>query len=444
MTDIQNYSSNMNRQKTSRIPQFYKKSLPDRTKIIQEWSNTTDNEIRAITGDKRLSAKEASQMIENALGTFNLPLGIATNFLINSKDYLVPMAIEEPSVVAAVSNSAKLFRHGGGFNTKSDDPIMIGQIQILDIPDINEAHKNIQETKDKLLDKINSIGGSIVERGGGARDIQIRQLKDERIGDMLIVHLLYDCRDAMGANIINTSVEYIAPDIEVLTEGRVNLRILSNLTDTRKAYAKGMIPAEYLSRKDSEGKDVAKSIVEAGIFAEIDPYRATTHNKGIMNGIDAVVVATGNDWRAIEAGAHAYAARSGTYSSLTRWWQDEEGNLHGSIELPLAVGIIGGATLVHPTAQAVLKILDVQSAQELAEVIACVGLAQNFGAIRALATEGIQKGHMRMHARQIAIAAGADDAQVLSIVKRMISEGNIRLGRAKELLEQINHQSDSL
>lgn len=382
-------------------------------------------------------------MVENVIETYELPLGIATNFLINNKDYLIPMVIEEPSVIAAVSNAAKMFRRGGGFTTSSDTPLMIGQIQLADVKDPEATHQKIEENKELLLQKANEVGGSIIKRGGGARDIQIRTLKSTPIGHIVIIHLLFDTRDAMGANIINTAVEHITPTIEAITNTRVNLRILSNLSDQRKARAMGMIPQTELERDHISGQDVVKAIVEAGIFAEIDPYRAATHNKGIMNGIDAIVLATGNDWRAVEAGAHAYAARSGHYTSLSKWWADEDGNLHGSIELPLAVGIVGGATRVHPKAQLALKILGVASAQELAEVMAAVGLAQNLGALRALATEGIQQGHMRMHARQIAAAAGADPKQVPIIANMLIQEKTIRLERAKQLVQQMQEKEEN-
>ncbi len=380
-------------------------------------------------------------MVENAIGTFSLPLGIGTNFLINEKNYLIPMAIEEPSVIAAVSNAAKLFRAGGGFTTHSDEPVMIGQVQILDIDNLQHAKKQILKAKEQLLNEANKVGGSIVKRGGGARDIEVRLLPNTAIGDMLIVHLLFDTREAMGANAINTAAEHLAPLLEDLTGGRVNLRILSNLTDKRKAYAEGIIPADQLARGNISGKDAVKAIIEAGVFAEVDPYRATTHNKGIMNGIDAVVIATGNDWRAIEAGAHAYAARDGSYSSLTTWRQTDSGNLHGAIELPLAVGTVGGATRVHPVAGVAMKILGNPSSRELAEIIAAVGLAQNLAAIRALATEGIQQGHMRMHARQLAVAAGAKGALVGQVAGQMIDEDNIRLQRANEIMNQLKRES---
>jgi hydroxymethylglutaryl-CoA reductase len=427
----------MDKQKNSQISQFYKKSIQERQQVIQEWANL-NHEKAHLLESAGLSLEQANHMIENVIGTYNLPFGIGTNFLINQQDYLIPMVIEEPSVVAACSFAAKLFRSGGGFVTKSDRPVMIGQAQILDISDVDLATQTLQSNKDHILNKANEISGSILKRGGGAIDIEIRQFPNTSIGNMIVLHLLYDTRDAMGANAINTAVEYISPYLEEITGGRVNLRILSNLSDQRKAYAEGIIPKEALTTKTLSGEKVIQSIIEAAVFAEVDPYRATTHNKGIMNGIDAVLLATGNDWRAVEAGAHAYAVRDGSYSSLTKWWTDNNGNLHGRIELPLAVGIVGGATRVHPIAQIALQILGIESAHELAEIAAAVGLAQNFAAIRALATDGIQHGHMRMHARQLAVAAGAPSVAVQSIAQQMIQERNIRLERAKELVRQLN------
>lgn len=428
--------------KTSRLSGFYRQSTEERLSTIEQWAELSRQDIDTISGILGLSINDADHMIENAIGLFSLPLGIATNFLINKRDYLIPMVIEEPSVIAAVSNAGRLFREGEGFTTHSDEPIMIGQIQLLDIDNPQEAVNTINQHKQHLIEQVNQIGGSIIERGGGARDIETRIIPNTSIGHMVIIHLLYDTREAMGANAINTAVERLAPFVEEITGGRVNLRILSNLTDKRKAYAEGMIPAQFLARDEITGEQAVHSIVEAGIFAEVDPYRATTHNKGILNGIDAVVIATGNDWRAVEAGAHAYAARSGSYSSLTKWWQDNDGNLRGSIELPLAVGTVGGATRVHPTAGVALKILGNPSSRELAEIIACVGLAQNLGAIRALATEGIQHGHMRMHARQLAVAAGASGEQVNLVARQLVEEGNIRLQRAKEIVAELQDKKE--
>jgi hydroxymethylglutaryl-CoA reductase len=424
----------MPNERTSQLSGFYKQSYTERLALIREWLGLPPDAELPVDGG--LTQERAETMIENVIGRYSLPLAIGTNFLVNRRDYLIPMVIEEPSVVAAVSNAAKLFRQGGGFTASSDDPVMIGQIQVLDVPDMQRALAAIAAEKTALLAAVDSVSGSIVRRGGGARDLEARVFHDTPVGPMLVLHLLVDTRDAMGANAINTAAEAIAPQVETLTGGRVNLRILSNLADQRKARAEGVIPAAALAREDLSGEDVVRAIVEAGAFAEVDPYRATTHNKGVMNGIDAVVIATGNDWRAVEAGAHAYAACSGSYTSLTRWRQDDDGNLRGEIELPLAVGIVGGATRVHPTAQLALEILGVTSAQELAQVMAAVGLAQNLAAIRALATEGIQRGHMRMHARQLAIAAGAPTDLVPRIVQQMIAENNIRLERAQLLVQE--------
>ncbi|MCU0496975.1 MAG: hydroxymethylglutaryl-CoA reductase, degradative [Anaerolineae bacterium] len=426
----------MTTDKNSQISKFYKRSLKERREILKSWMN--DPAELDQTLDQGLTTAQADPMIENVIGIYSLPFGIATNFLINGKDYLIPMVIEEPSVVAAASNAAKLIRAGGGFTTRSDEPIMIGQIQILDVPDINKAIERIKTAEKQLMAMVDAIAGSIVKRGGGARGIETRVIPNTLNGDLLIVHLLYDTRDAMGANAINTAVEHIAPEIETLTSGRVNLKILSNLSDRRKAYAEGIVPAGELAQEKENltGVQVVDSIVEASVFAECDPYRATTHNKGIMNGIDAVVMATGNDWRAIEAGAHAYAARHGHYTSLTQWRKTENGDLQGRIELPMAIGTVGGATRVHPTAQLAMKILGIDAARELSEVIAAVGLAQNLAAIRALATTGIQHGHMRMHARQLAIAAGASPEMIGRVVEAMIKANNIRLEYAKTLVAQ--------
>ncbi len=423
--------------KSSRISGFYKRSLADRVAFVAEWAGLTSAEQTILSGATGLDAAAADNMIENAVGVYALPLGIATNFLINGADVLVPMVVEEPSVLAAVSNAARLFREGGGFITASDEPIMIGQLQVLDVPDLDLAERALLDQTPRLLALADEVGGSIVKRGGGARGLEVRRLNETTVGTMLIVHLLMDVRDAMGANAINTAVEYLAPEIEALTGGRVVLRILSNLTDRRKATAEGTIPASALATETLSGTQVVKTIVEAGAFAEADPYRAATHNKGIMNGIDAVAIATGNDWRALEAGAHAYAARAGRYTSLSQWWQDDAGDLHGRLTLPLSVGIVGGATRVHPAAGVALKIMNITSAGQLAQIIAAVGLAQNLAAIRALATEGIQRGHMRMHARQIAVAAGAQGAEVAQVVERMIADGAIRAEHAGTLLQAL-------
>ena len=426
----------MNR--TSRIPRFYDLTLPERIATIGQWADLSSEEVSVLAGFTGLRAQDADPMIENVVGVHALPLGVATNFLINDRDYLIPMAVEEPSVVAGCSFAAKLARDGGGFTARTDEPVMIGQIQVLDVRDPAAAGAAVLAIKDELKAEANKVDPVLVRLGGGARDVEVRPLPDTPAGPMLIVHLLVDVRDAMGANAVNTACEALAPLIERATGGRVNLRILSNLADRRTASAACRVPAAALHSGDTRGQDVARTIVEAWAFAAADPYRAATHNKGIMNGMDAVCIATGNDWRALEAGAHAYAARDGRYTALTRWRQDEAGDLRGEITLPVAVGIVGGATRVHPTAKVALKILGVKTAAELAQVMAAVGLAQNLAAIRALATEGIQKGHMRLHARQLAIAAGATGDQIEAVVERMVREGVIRLDRAEEIVKEMH------
>jgi hydroxymethylglutaryl-CoA reductase len=426
-------STNNNR--SARLSGFYKLPLDERLDIVAEFAGLNDEEKEILAG-RGLDAKQADLMIENSLGTFELPLGIAVNFLINGQDYLVPMAVEEPSVLAGVSNAAKLFRAGGGFTATATEPVMIGQIQVLDVPDLGAAVAAIKENKEALLEQANCCDRIIVDLGGGARDIIARPFPETPVGPMLIVHLLFDTRDAMGANAVNTAVEALAPMVADLTGGRTSLRILSNLADQRLATAEGTIPAAMLETHDIPGTEAARLIEEANAFAIVDPYRAATHNKGIMNGIDAVVIATGNDWRAIEAGAHTYAARNGRYQSLTEWHVDENGDLYGRLMLPMAVGMVGGATKVHPTAKVAMKILGVKSAPELAQVIASVGLAQNLAAIKALSTVGIQRGHMRLHARQVAMAAGAEDDQVQRIADQLVSEKQINIGRAQELLAE--------
>jgi hydroxymethylglutaryl-CoA reductase len=329
-----------------------------------------------------------------------------------------------------------LVREGGGFRTETTDPVMIGQIPVLEIPDMDAAISALQNSEGQITNIANACSPSIVQRGGGMRGMEIRPFPESPVGPMLVVHLLYDCRDAMGANAINTAVEEAAPLVAELTGGRVHLRILSNLSDRRLATARCTIPAgAFVPSGNGYAANIPRLIEEANAFAVVDPYRAATHNKGIMNGIDAVCIATGNDWRAIEAGAHAFAARSGTYRALTDWHVDKNGDLFGELTLPLAVGIVGGATKVHPTARVALKILGVETAEELAQIMAAVGLAQNLAAIKALATTGIQKGHMRLHARQIALAAGADEDQVEYLARQLVRENNIRVERAREILK---------
>lgn len=420
---------------SSRLPGFYKQSVDQRADTVAQWASLTDAERAILAADAPFDPALADKFIENVVGVFGLPLGVAANFQINGREVLVPMVIEEPSVVAAASYMAKLARDGGGFRTSSTPPEMIGQIQLLGLTDLDAARAAILEHEDELLEIAACCDKVVVEHGGGPRAIQVRSLPDTLAGPMLIVHLIFDCRDAMGANMVNTACESLAVPLERITGGRVGLRILSNLADRRLARAECVIPAASLAFDEFTGDEVVDGVVEAYAFAAADPYRAATHNKGIMNGIDPVVIATGNDWRAIEAGAHAYAARSGRYTSLSTWSKDADGNLVGTLELPMAVGIIGGATRAHPAAQVALKILGVQTASQLAEIAVAVGLAQNLGALRALATEGIQKGHMALHARQIAISVGADESQVDDIVSAMLAAGEINAGYARQLLD---------
>ncbi len=410
---------------------LYKHSLAERANIVAQWANLNAEEKEALTNGLPLSM--ADGMIENVVGLYNLPLGIAANFLINGQEVIVPMAVEEPSIVAGLSYAAKLTRSGGGFKTGSSQPVMIGQLQVLDLNDLDEALNKLKAIEAELLEKADH--DPVIRRfGGGAKGFEFRPLPNTPVGPMLIVHILYDCRDAMGANTVNTAAEIISPIIEKTTGGRVNLRIISNLADRRTATAECTVKASQLARGGMSGDQVVQGIVEAWAFAAADPYRAATHNKGIMNGIDAVAIATGNDWRAIEAGAHAFAARSGRYTSLTEWRRNENGDLTGRLHLPLAVGTVGGATKVHPAARAAIKILGNPNARRLAEIMAAVGLGQNLAAIRALATEGIQRGHMRLHARQVALAAGASPEQAQEIANQLVAEGNIKEARAKEIL----------
>ncbi|EUB99392.1 hydroxymethylglutaryl-CoA reductase, degradative [Rhizobium sp. CF080] len=377
----------------------------------------------------------ANGMIENVIGTFELPIGIATNFTVNGKDYLVPMAVEEPSVVAAASYMARLARAGGGFVTSSTGPVMRAQIQVLNVTDPHGARARILREREAIVAAANARDKVLISLGGGCRDVEVHVFDDTPIGPMLAAHLIVDVRDAMGANTVNTMAETVAPMIEKISGGVVRLRILSNFADLRLARAMVRLSPDVLKTQEYNGERIARGIVEACAFAIVDPYRAATHNKGIMNGIDPVVVATGNDWRAVEAGAHAWAARSGRYTSLTKWEIDNSGHLVGTLELPMALGLVGGATKTHPAAQAALRILGVTSAQELAEVTTAVGLAQNMAALRALATEGIQRGHMALHARNIAIVAGAVGDEIEKVAASLAANHDVRVDRAKELLE---------
>jgi hydroxymethylglutaryl-CoA reductase len=444
MTRVYNHMS----QSSSRLPGFYKGSVAERLALIATTAGLTDQEKTILGGAAGLDTETADHMIENVVGLHSLPLGIATNFLINGRDVLVPMAIEEPSVVAGASFAARLVREGGGFQTSSTPSHMIAQMQVLGVPNLHVARFELLSQKERLLDLANQTDPLIISLGGGARDLEVRVVEESPAGPMLVVHLIYDTLDAMGANTVNTAVEALAPSVEEISGGRVLLRILSNLADRRLARARCRIPADVLTFQSDgqtfKGGEVVERIAEAYAFAAADPYRATTHNKGIMNGVDAVVIATGNDWRAIEAGAHAYAARDGRYTSLSQWEKTPEGDLVGTLEMPMAVGIVGGATRVHPLPKVVLKILGVETSRELAEIIVAVGLAQNLAALRALATEGIQRGHMSLHARQVAIAAGATGDEVERVAAQLVQERTIRLDRAQEILSQRGNRSASL
>jgi hydroxymethylglutaryl-CoA reductase len=421
-----------NTQPSSRIPGFYKLDISERLDVLS--ARLTEKEIALLRSGTGLTPAAAEHMIENVISVHPLPLGLALNFIVNGREILVPMAVEEPSVVAGASFMAKLARLGGGFVAEVDPPLMIGQMQILDIVEWEAARKTLLDHREELLAEVEDLDPLLKQLGGGPRDIQIRTIDESPIGPFLVLHLLYDVRDAMGANAVNTAVEYLAPKVESLTGGRVHLRILSNLADHRLARATCSIPITALEFGQFSGDDVADGIIAAWAFAQADPYRAATHNKGIMNGIDAVVLATGNDWRAVEAGAHAYAARTGRYASLSTWQIDAQHNLVGKLEMPMAVGIVGGATKVHPIAGISLKLMGVSTAAQLAEILVSVGLAQNLAALRALATEGIQRGHMSLHARQVAIAAGAQGEQIDLVANRLVAAGAVRIDQAQAIL----------
>ncbi len=415
----------------SSIPKFFEKDLKEKLELVKNFSGLTDDEIKILENSGGgISFDKANTMVENAIGIFSLPLGIATNFRINEKDYLIPMVIEEPSVIAAASNAAKIAKIHGGFTAKADESISIGQIQVVDA-DIQSSIKKLTDASKEILELANSKSNTLSNLNKGAKEVTFKEISTD-VGSMLIVELIIHVGDAMGANVTNTMCEAVAPLIEKLTGGRVILRILSNYSTKRMVSATGVFDKEKVG-----GQQVVDDIISAYQFAANDEYRAVTHNKGTMNGIIAVANSTGQDSRAIEAAANAYATKNGNYGSMTEWSKDSQGNLVGKIEIPLSVGIVGGIINVHPMAKICSKILGVKSAQELSCVIASVGLAQNFSAMRALATDGIQKGHMKLHAKNLASAAGAAPEQIDIIVQKMMEEKNISLNRAKELLEQI-------
>ncbi len=417
----------------SRIPGFYRLEPSSRLEELRARFGLDEDDLSTLAQGAGLDLGRADKMVENCVGVLGLPIGLGLNFRVNGRDYAVPMVIEEPSVVAAVSNSALLVRESGGFEAEADPPRMIGQIQLVDVADPERAAGAVELERDAILALANESFPGLARRGGGAIDVEARPFPGTR--PMLVVHLIVDCIDAMGANAVNSMAEAVAPRLAEITGGRALLRILSNLADKRLARARCAIPERFLAEGARDGREVAAAIVGAYELAAVDPYRAATHNKGVMNGIDAVAIATGNDWRGVEAGAHAYAARSGRYTSLTHFWL-EENRLCGSIELPMAVGVVGGSTQVHPTIRVMRKILGIESARELAGVIAAVGLAQNLAALRALATHGIQRGHMRLHARSVALAAGADATQADAVANAMVREGKIRLDVARVMVAE--------
>lgn len=424
----------------SRVPSFRSLSPAERLAHVVRAVGLSEEDAALMAMPGALSVDRANGMVENVIGTFELPFGIGGYFQVNGRDVLVPMVVEEPSVVAAASYMAKLARECGGFEASSTGPLMRAQVQVVGIGDPYGARQALLKRRDEILAVANSRDKILIGLGGGCRDIEIHVLADTPRGAMIVMHLIVDVRDAMGANTVNTMAEAVSPLVERITGGSVRLRILSNLADLRLARARVRLTPEVLATKDRSGHEIIEGVIDAYTLAAIDPYRAATHNKGIMNGIDPVIVATGNDWRAVEAGAHAYACRGGRYTSLTHWEKDNSGALVGTIEMPMPVGLVGGATKTHPLARLALKILDVKSAQELGEIAVAVGLAQNVGALRALATEGIQRGHMALHARNIALVAGATGDEIDRVAKRMADEHDVRTDRAVALLEEIRGQ----
>jgi len=423
----------------SRIPGLYNKSVDQRMEAISHSTGMSLDELAAVDTENGLTRDKADNMIENVIGTMSLPVGIATNFLIDGQEYIIPFCVEESSIVAAASNIAKRCRSTGGFQTDIDNPVMIGQIQLLDLKDGNEAIQIILNAKQEIIEKANNVESKMIELGGGCKDIDCRRLSVDGL-DMVIVHLHINCQDAMGANAVNSMAERIAPFLESLTDGRAHLKILSNLATHRLARSTAIFTPQEMSQDGSveSGSEVIEKVMEAYLFAKGDPYRAATHNKGIMNAISSIAVACGQDWRAIEAGCHAYASIGGQYTSISTWSVDVDGNLVGSIEVPIAVGIVGGASKVHPTAMANLKILGITSARQLAGIMVSAGLAQNLGAMRALATDGIQKGHMKLHVKNMAMTSGALEHEIDELVQRIHSkQGQITQTLVNDLLNEM-------
>jgi len=440
--DQKNLAPGKEKRKDSRIPKFYKLSVEERLRILHEEGILNSEDYLGLLDQQQvLSSGEADKMIENVIGVFGLPLGLGLNFIINEKPYVVPMVVEEPSILAAVSSAAKVVRNAGGFTSDSDEPVLIGQIQLVDVSHPMKVKHAILQQKEEILNLANSLHPNMVARGGGAVDLEVMIYAQSRhAGSMVVVHLLVDTRDAMGANLVNSMCEGVAPLIEKITNGKVYLRILSNLTDRAMVRAKCDIPVKFLKFNSASGEQVRDGIIRAAEFAATDPYRAATHNKGIMNGIDPVAIATGNDWRAIEAAAHAYAARGSKYTSLTNWFKGDTGNLVGTIDIPLKVGVVGGSLKSNRTVAIAHRILGIESATELAGVMGAVGLAQNFSALRSLGTEGIQRGHMTLHARSVASTAGAPAELFEKVLERLVESGEIKVWKAKEIIEELKKE----
>lgn len=427
--------------RTSQFPGFYKVTVAERRALVSEATGTSASEIEEALDHGGLDAETADKFVENVLGTYSLPYGVALNVRVNNQDHVVPMVVEEPSVVAAASNAAKMVRASGGFVAEVDAPLMISQIQLTHVADAAAASRAIVDAKDEILAMADRATAGLCARGGGARDLEVYAL-GEPSDAMIVVHVIVDCRDAMGANLINTIAEAVADRLADLANGRVGLRILSNLCDKRCVRVRCRVAADMLATADMDGQAVIDGIVNASRFAELDPYRAATHNKGIMNGVDAVVIATGNDWRAVEAGAHAFAARSGRYSPLSIWRRDGDA-LVGFLEMPLALGTVGGTLRVHPSARLSLQIAQVASASELAAIAASVGLASNLAAVRALATDGIQRGHMALHARSVALAAGAEGEAVERVAAMIVEARDITVEAARRALAAVRARPSS-
>ena len=425
---------------SSRLKGFYKLSVPERRKLLSDIAGLDEQMVEAWASNGELPEDVADRMIENVIGTYSLPIGVATNFIIDGEHYLIPFVVEEASVVAAASNMAKRCHTKGGFFSDNDEPVMIGQIQIVGCEDPEEARLAILSAEKELVEACNDVDPILVKFGGGCKGVEARIIETGS-GPMVIVHILVDCRDAMGANAVNTMAETIAPRIEELSSGTVILRIISNLAVHRLAKVRAIFTPEEMSDSGSDregGSSVIDGVIQAYHFAAADPFRATTHNKGIMNAISPVAIACGQDWRAIESGAHSYASYGREYGSMTHWEKDSEGNLIGSIEIPMAVGLVGGAVRIHPGAQANVALLGLRSANDLAKVMAAAGLAQNLGALRALATVGIQAGHMKLHLMNMVAAAGAEGSEVEAVAKLVRESGErITMAAVEEALETI-------